>query len=308
MDEQLYKNMLDTLEEGIYFVSNDRRITFWNKGAEKITGFTSEQVLGTYCHDNILNHVDELGKQLCFSGCPLHATIEDGTLREQRVYLHHRQGHRIPVKVKAMAIYDEANNRVGAAEIFIDESNVFGKDLSEEELRAIAFTDALTQIPNRRATEGVLKRLQQSYLIEALPYTLALIDIDRFKTVNDTYGHSVGDEVLKMVAQTLAHATRSVDFVGRWGGEEFVMLLPGLTAVNQLRVLEKVRLLVASSILRQNAIPMPLEHDLSVTISIGASTIWNEATIEDLINRADERLYMAKAGGRNLVVCDTLNV
>lgn len=307
MDDNLYRQMLDTLSEGIYFVDNNRQITFWNKGAERITGFSSEEVLGSFCFDNILNHVDDEGNKLCIQGCPLHSTVQDGENREAKVYLQHRAGHRVPVYVKIMAIYDAAGNRVGAAEMFTDESNVFGKDLSMEELRAIAFTDALTQLPNRRASEGVLKSLHQTYILNGTPYTLAIIDIDRFKSVNDNYGHSIGDEVLRMVASSLSHATRSVDFVGRWGGEEFIMFFPGLPSVSQLRVLEKVRMLVAASVLRPEALEMPLEKELSVTVSIGGAAIWEDATIEDLFNRADERLYYAKAGGRNLVVCDKLD-
>lgn len=304
--DNLYQKMLDTLSEGIYFVDLERQITFWNKGAEKITGFSSEAVLGSHCYDNILNHVDEQGKRLCFEGCPLHETIQDGQERENRVYLQHRLGHRVPVQVKVIPMYDEVGKRVGAVELFVDESHVFGKDLSEEELKAIAFSDVLTGIPNRRALEGQLKQHHQNYITSGIPYTVALIDIDFFKRVNDTYGHHIGDLTLQMVARTLAHATRSIDYAGRWGGEEFLMIFPGLMPQHALKVLDKVRRLVAASMLRSEDEYLGEAQDLAVTISIGAVTSGPEATIQDLLSMADQRLYQAKASGRNTVVCDTL--
>ena len=101
----LYKEMLDNMDIGVYFVNKARQITFWNKGAEEISGFTKEEVVGKFCHDDILSHVDEKGNKVCIMGCPLKKTAEDGKFREVVVYLHHKEGQRVRIKVKSIPLY-----------------------------------------------------------------------------------------------------------------------------------------------------------------------------------------------------------
>lgn len=228
MLSKLYDGVFNSLRDGIYFVDTDRKITFWNKGAERITGFAAEEVLNTFCFENLLNHVDSEGNKLCHGGCPLHQTIQDQKPRSTLVYLHHKKGHRVPVQVQTLPLYDDQEQLVGCIEIFSDESHGFGHDLSREELQAIAFTDALTGIPNRRYAESQLRKAHTSLMEDGTPYAIALIDIDHFKKVNDTYGHDLGDEVLKIVASTLAGSTRSVDCATRWGGKNSCWYCRGL--------------------------------------------------------------------------------
>lgn len=90
--QDIYREMLDNLYEGVYFVDTQRRISFWNRGAERITGFSAPEVIGKYCYDNILNHVDSNGNQLCLHGCPLHQTLEDTQVRETGSFCITRQG------------------------------------------------------------------------------------------------------------------------------------------------------------------------------------------------------------------------
>jgi PAS domain S-box-containing protein len=95
--EDLYAVILGNIHEGVYFVDSERKITFWNKGAERITGYTEGEVVGHFCYDNILKHVNDEGLHLCLGGCPLHQTLSDGQGREALVYLHHKEGYRVPV-------------------------------------------------------------------------------------------------------------------------------------------------------------------------------------------------------------------
>ncbi|MFN3535085.1 MAG: PAS domain-containing protein, partial [Desulfatiglandales bacterium] len=101
MEPPFYKQILDALSDGVYFVDKERRITFWNNGAERLTGYSADEVLGKSCADNLLMDVDDNGKELCTSGCPLEAVIRDGHMREADVYLHHKFGYRIPIHIKA---------------------------------------------------------------------------------------------------------------------------------------------------------------------------------------------------------------
>jgi len=100
VDKKFYQDLLDQISDGVYFVTLDRRITYWNGGAERITGYGAHEVLGHRCSEGILRHVDDTGQQLCLHGCPLAAVMKDGRPREAHLYLHHKDGHRVPVTVR----------------------------------------------------------------------------------------------------------------------------------------------------------------------------------------------------------------
>ncbi len=289
-----YRNMLENIYEGVYFVDHTRKITFWNKGAERISGFTAEEVVGTCCYNNILNHVDEKGNKLCMAGCPLHLTILDGETREAMVYLHHKSGHRVPIMVKAI-VMEEEGKVIGAVEIFTDLSEKREVLRSMEEYKQLAMKDQLTGVANRRYIDTFIdsKLFEQRGL--GITFGVLFLDIDRFKVFNDTYGHDIGDEVLTMVAKTCEGATRSTDLFGRFGGEEFVAVLVGITPEVLEKKAEQIRMLIESSALRIN------DMNLCVTVSIGATMAMEEDTEQILLKRADELLYRSKVEGRNRV-------
>ena len=150
MYDQKYLELLSYLYEGVYVVDKQRKIIFWNRGSEEITGYSANEVINSNCYNNILRHVNEDGKALCFDGCPLHHTLATGDIQEANVFLHHKEGHRIPVKVKSIPIYDEEENIVAAIEVFTDER--YNKETYSEnrKLKELLATDPLTQISNRR--------------------------------------------------------------------------------------------------------------------------------------------------------------
>ena len=118
MSMEPYKLWLDNLFDGAYVVDTKRVIQYWNKAAEELTGFTADEVVGRSSADNILNHVDLAGNLLCIIGCPLLGTLCDGQKREELVFLHHKQGHRIPIQIRVSPIQDESGKVIGAIEIF----------------------------------------------------------------------------------------------------------------------------------------------------------------------------------------------
>jgi len=288
----------DALFEGVYLVDLDRRITYWNKGAERITGFKKEEVVGSCCHDNILRHIDEDGRELCLMGCPLLATMNSGVASEAKVFLHHKFGHRLPVTVRTLALKNDAGEVIGGVEIFIDNSSVIQVLAEFEKLREEAYHDALTGVGNRRYAESALQTRMFDLKNSAISFGVIFADIDHFKRVNDIYGHNTGDEVLGMVARTISNALRSIDVVARWGGEEFVVLLPGVNQSLLNSIAERVRKLVEQSFL------MVGKERLSVSISLGATLARPNDTVGSLITRADALMYKSKNNGRNMVSCD----
>lgn len=172
------------------------------------------------------------------------------------------------------------------------------KERGDREIRALAMTDSLTRVSNRRAFMDQAEK--QAAAAQRLRYPLALlmIDIDHFKRINDGYGHPTGDKVLIKVAETIASQLRKQDTLGRYGGEEFCVLLPATNEAGAIALAEKLRLAV-------EAMPLQLgQNSISITISLGVAA-WN-ATGEDcqldcntLLQDADRALYQAKEKGRN---------
>ena len=298
MDAEFYLHILDLLAEGVYTVDRDRRVTYWNKAAERLSGFAAQEVIGKRCADNILRHVDEHGSQLCLNGCPLAATIEDGQVREAEVYMHHKFGHRVPVVVRATPIRDEGGAVVGAVEVFSNNISEVHVLQELEALRKETLADPLTGIGNRRYAQMVMRSLEVSLAEHQVPFGAIMVDIDHFKKVNDTLGHAAGDLVLNMVAKTLSNGLRALDVPCRWGGEEFLLLVSNTNAKALLGLAERLRMLVENSW---------LDHDgktVRVTASFGAAISKGEDTAMDIVERADKMLYKSKHEGRNRVSID----
>jgi diguanylate cyclase (GGDEF)-like protein/PAS domain S-box-containing protein len=291
--------ILDNLYDGVYFVDTDRVITYWNKGAERITGYRAEEVIGRSCGDGILNHVAADGTLLCTHACPLAATMTSGVPMEADVFLHHADGHRLPVLVRGAPLHDARGEVIGAVETFSTGHSVRRAHRELDELRRAVRTDPLTGVGNRTHLEGRLRGLVAEYAERPGEAAVVLADIDRFKSVNDTYGHATGDRVLRMVASTLRSTLREGDTVGRWGGEEFVVLLDDVRSADDLRrVAEKLRTLVGRSSLPTDA------GDVAVTISVGATLLREGDTPAALVERADRLLYRSKHAGRDRVSVD----
>jgi two-component system cell cycle response regulator len=163
----------------------------------------------------------------------------------------------------------------------------------------LAVTDQLTGLHNRRYMTGQLGALVNRAARGGDPVAALMIDIDHFKKINDSFGHDIGDEVLREFAVRLASNVRAVDLPVRYGGEEFTVIMPDTKLEDAERIAERIRLHVAGSPFRVAG----GSELLMVTISIGvAATVGPSDTAEALVKRADEAVYAAKAAGRNMVI------
>ena len=285
-----YRDLVDNMSDGVYFVDRTRTITYWSRGAERLTGYHASEVVGRRCRDDILNHVDECGTELCGAGCPLKATIRDGRCRDAHVFMHHADGHRQPVWVRAAPLRDPAGEISGAVELFSDDTAVTTARARVLEMEQLALTDPLTGLGNRRYLDAQLSSRLDEWTRYGWSFGVLIADIDLFKRVNDSYGHDAGDQALAMVARTLAFGLRGSDVVTRYGGEEFVVVLAHADPAGLASTAERLRMLVAAS--RLVVARQPIE----VTVSLGGTLVAPGDNAEILLHRADTSLY--SQGGR----------
>ncbi len=188
--------------------------------------------------------------------------------------------------IMTLNIYDRVHRRASALMKMLKKRN--------RELLALSSHDELTGIHNRRYFMEYLIREIDFHKRNNMPLCLLMIDLDLFKNINDTYGHSMGDEVLKLMVESVKNHLRKHDLFCRHGGEEFVVMLPGCSAEDGTRVAERMR---------EDIEKLRCRRGISFTVSIGVSWLEGNDTAEDLINKADTNLYSAKNNGRNRVCC-----
>ena len=281
LKESNYKlNYIFNITPNITILTNGETIIKANNKFFEFTGFNSlEEFFTKY------NCICDMFKAR--SGC-LKSKMEDKSWIEY-VVSYPEKTHKVVIKkddVEHMFLVN-ATSYTEAAKI-----NYIAVFENITEIQKIAHTDKLTQLANRLKIDEILERCFQSGKRYQRIFTIILIDIDFFKKVNDHKGHLIGDEVLKDIAKILNTLTRRVDLLGRWGGEEFIIISKETDMDGAYILGEKIRHAVESYL---------FAADLKLTISVGISEYRNDESIEALIKRADEALYMAKEKGRNRV-------
>ena len=292
---ELFRGIIEQINDGVYVLDRSRRIIYWNSAAERISGYPADEVLGKHCSDNILIHVDEAARPLCFDACPAVEAMDNDRVCEADLYLHHRDGHRVPIHVQVSPLRDLSGRVVGGIEVFSDNTTEAEAREQIEELEKLSLLDELTGLGNRRHGEVHLSARMAEFERYGWPFGLLYFDIDHFKVVNDTYGHEAGDRVLKMLAATTRNSVRSLDIVSRWGGEEFTAIIENVDLADLGRIADKLRRLVEQSNVTYD------RHIIGVTVSVGGTMVAPGDTTRSLVERADRLMYDSKESGRNTV-------
>lgn len=298
MNEVLKNSLLlkifENASDGVYCIDRERRILYWSKKSEEITGYEAEKVLGRRCQDDILKHVDDKGSELCLEKCPLVKAMEKGTVQTEEIFLHHREGYRVPAIVVGIPVVGESGDVVGAIELFREKAEKSFLENEIEQLRRLAFVDELTQVLNRRGLEYYLKmKLSEVERFDRIIGVL-FIDLDDFKSINDRFGHHVGDKVLQFVAGTLKKNLRISDLVARYGGDEFVAVVELKEQKEIEEIAERLKNLIAASYIVEN------DQIVRVTASIGGVVVKERRDVDEILKRSDELQYESKKKGGNI--------
>ncbi|WP_290630611.1 diguanylate cyclase [Aquisalimonas sp.] len=258
-------------------------ILYVNPAFEAMTHYTASEVIGR--SPRLLQGPESCRETLA----ALRRTLEAGERFEGTVVNYRRDGSPYHVEWSVSPIRDSS----GAVTHFVSlQRDISDRLAAEEELKRLAITDRLTGLNNRLHFEEILEQELERHQCHGTVFSLALFDIDDFKAINDRYGHQTGDEVLRSLAGLLQNSTRAGDHLGRWGGEEFTLLLTGTGPTGAVETAEQLRRLVAEW--QPGQLP-------PVTVSFGITGAASGDTIKKMLRRADLALYRAKERGKNRV-------
>lgn len=262
-------------------------IVYVNRAFTKLTGYTFDEAVGQ--NPRILQSHDtsEEGKR----------AIKDALKKQKPVRVtlknYSKSGESYWLDISILPLKNDQGEVTHFAAI---ERDVSAQKLLEQKLETLSKMDHLTGLLNRRQFDEHLKNEFVSFKLNNSKYTLLMLDIDNFKNVNDTFGHSAGDEVLQNVSRIMAASLRSSDNLYRFGGEEFCVILANTSITDVAHIAEK---------LRKNISDTPAIHEtqrIDVTVSIGASEVIEaDSDCYDAFKRADHKLYEAKSSGRNKI-------
>lgn len=286
------EQLLMAVGEGVYGVDRAGRGIFMNRAALRMLGLTEAEVLGVDQHALFHHHRPD-GRAYPPQDCPIRQTLADGIGRRvDTEWFWRTDGSRFPVTL-TIAPTEEDGERNGAVVVFQD---VTERRRREQELERLATTDALTGLANRHSLLAHIDQELARFQRSRQPGALLMLDLDHFKRVNDRYGHAAGDAVLEHFAALIRTHLRRIDFAGRLGGEEFVIVLVDTPAHGARVFAERLCRTVAAN-------PLPRDDGpLHYTVSIGVAMFEpSDRGSHTLLARADAALYRAKQNGRNRV-------
>ena len=289
-----YLFTLESLYDGFHLLDAAHKFLIWNRGADSLLGRRIRDMLGQQWSCHLLGYRDLQGHAIHDDDCPLRQALDSGRTAMSQMEALRADGPPVRLELQAIPLYDDNGELQGVAEVFRDLARSGGKRPQEfRDLKLAATRDALTNVANRGELETQLTALVGEFVRNpAEPFSVIFADADHFKSVNDTYGHQVGDQVLIDLAKLFTRETYSGELVGRYGGEEFVVLCPGTDLEQAVRRAERLRTTLQDS-------KIGGVDRLKVTASFGVAQSEPGDSVESVLRRADKALYTAKEKGRN---------
>jgi diguanylate cyclase (GGDEF)-like protein/PAS domain S-box-containing protein len=292
----VFRAVVDRIETGVYVVDVNQRIVYWNYGAEKVTGFLSQEMLGRPCGSNLVVEEIEHNPALCVHPCPLESGVGEHARREVVTYFRHRAGHVVWVRLWTMAVKNRAGDIVGAVKVFAERVQAAGLSEEEKAKPRPEDLDIETGLASRAATEVFLRGQIELSAKQRTPCGLILIRLDTLEEFQRGHGKEAGSAMLHEAARTLKDMMRRSDFLGRWDAGCFLAVLPGCG----LAPLERVGARMKKAAGR---VAISWWGDLlSVKVSAGAVVVEAGDTVETAEKRlnAAEDLELSLADGNGM--------
>jgi diguanylate cyclase (GGDEF)-like protein/PAS domain S-box-containing protein len=286
-----FKQLFDSLSDGVYIVDKERKILYWNRGAQALTGYSQDEAAGRYCNSGVFNHTDGAGCKLCEGNCPLLKVIETQQPQYKRMFFRHKDRRCIAVAMHCMPLKNERDEIVGVVGMFRDASEAAALDDAYNKLRELSEKDALTGTTNRRQLDKIIPDQLRLLKRSGIPFSVILLDIDRFKQIKKTLCRGEGDEILVHFAQILRRQCRGSDIIGRFKEGMFLILLRQQNLELAVQMAERLRIAVSTSRqLRRN-----------LTASLGVTEATFDDTTAGVMKRVTQALHRARTCGGNRV-------
>jgi diguanylate cyclase (GGDEF)-like protein/PAS domain S-box-containing protein len=293
--ERFLNTIFESINDPFNIIDSDYRIIKANESYAKMRGKTIKQLIGKRCYEVFKNR-----KSIC-EGCSVKVTFETGEPHTKEKLASYIGDSKIWLEIYTYPIFDEMRRVVSVIEYTRDitqrKKTEGERDILVNRLQYLSRTDDLTKLLNRRA---LIERLgEEIRRTRRYKSDLALIisDIDYFKEINDTYGHDVGDKVLKIISSLIKNQLRQTDIIGRYGGDEFLLILPETSIKGAREIADRIHSAVEEFIFH-----IGYKRPIKTTVSLGVAQFNIEKEdINGLIKRADNALYIAKGKGRNRV-------
>ncbi len=289
------QKLIDTMHDGVVFVDTQAKITLWNKGAEQLTGISRGAATGRTFAPSLLEMCNHGNRRIHDGSCPVTRALRTNSQIRQRLLILGRQGNLVPIDLHAIPVVGPDGGIQGATILLHDAQPEATLEERCEALHAEVTRDPLTRVANRAEFDRMQALFIEAHEQAKQPCSLIMIDIDHFKSINDTFGHQAGDEAIIMVANLLATMCRAGDLVARYGGEEFSVLCADCNNADAARRAEEIRTKLSDT-------PHSYLGNKRITASFGVTELQAGDNCETMLRRADRALLMAKEQGRNQVV------
>lgn len=296
-----YIEILDQLFEPAYIIDNKEKILFWNKAAEKMTGYDAKSIVGKTCRNSSIVHTNENGEKLCLDQCPFQELIDKGKVSEQNLFLNHKTGYRIPVSIRLVPIVNQNNKIIGAIEFFIkrDQFTTTARPDVIKELVKTAYIDSITGLPNKDYMESKIIKILNEAKLNPLDtqYGLLVIDIQNLEEFNNDGGLEAGDFLLKIIGQTLTNNLEELTdcFASRWYGGKFIIIINSNKINTLLNWSNKFKTLIEQSII------MGYEKR-KVKVSVAGVVVYPEDTLQSLVKSLEQQLQISKKQNNNISI------
>jgi diguanylate cyclase (GGDEF)-like protein/PAS domain S-box-containing protein len=289
------QQLIDSMHDGVIFVDEYKNIFMWSKGAERLTGVSSTAAVGRQFTPALLDMCNTAGRRVRDDACPVSRALTSMAQLRQRLEILGRQGEHVAIDLHAIPVFSLDGELRGATVLLQDAQSEATLEEKCDALHNEVTKDPMTKVANRAEFDRMLALFIEAHQQAGLPCSLIMSDIDHFKSINDTFGHQVGDDAIITVANVLKTMCRSGDLVARYGGEEFAVLCADCTMSDAAARADEIRKRISET----NHVNLGGRR---LTSSFGVAQLQPGDTPESLLRRSDQALLMAKDQGRNQVV------
>lgn len=294
-DPAIYQTVLDSLETGIYLVDRNRRIRFWNEGAEKITGYLRQDVVGHFLRDHLLTSSDGAKDLDTDFDDPVNIAFRDGKSSLMSVSILHREGYRLPIVLRTNPIRDAHGAVIGVAESFEKVQPFLDSTRRHSGLADVGCLDVITGVPARGFMDTQIRENLITFTEHHIPFGILLLEIDDLEKYKIRRGPGVVPSILRIIALTIENCLRPTDVLGCWGEFQFLAILTDCKEAEVSLVAERARRIVGRSEIEWWG------DKFSVTSPIGGAGCRAGDNVEGLIARANASLQASMAKGGNCV-------